>query len=86
LSHLNPQASPEAQALFDTLVKACHGVEWNGMNILVLKEVIVSEPYRARDCKGRLVKDQEQDKIMLKNSLERVRKIVQRFWDGREKK
>jgi len=71
LKHLNQDASKEAQALFDTLVKACNDVEWVNQDILVLNEVIISSAvtkeaphgYGVKNCKGRLVEDGVKDKV-----------------------
>lgn len=67
------QATPEGQAVFDRLIKACNEVTWRGESIVVLHQVQVDPPYGTDDCK--LVSGiggSEHDE----GSLERVKKIV----------
>lgn len=87
LRHVNRAATPEGQACFDRLLKACNEVTWGtgtttatgggGRNsIVVLRHVRVDPPYGPGDCHlidpGRT----EKEKGLNEGSLERVRKIV----------
>lgn len=67
------QATPEGQAVFDRLVKACNEVVWKGESILVLGQIQVDPPYSAETCKI-VVKGTKES--LDQASLERVRKIV----------
>mmetsp|Transcript_4553 Transcript_4553/g.9447 ORF Transcript_4553/g.9447 Transcript_4553/m.9447 type:complete len:194 (+) Transcript_4553:128-709(+) len=49
-SHVNQQASPEGQKIFDKLLKACNEVSWRGESIIVLGEIRVDPPYTSNDC------------------------------------
>mmetsp|Transcript_11332 Transcript_11332/g.17317 ORF Transcript_11332/g.17317 Transcript_11332/m.17317 type:complete len:208 (+) Transcript_11332:215-838(+) len=48
--HVNQQASPEGQKIFDKLLKACNEVSWKGESIIVLGEIRVDPPYTSNDC------------------------------------
>jgi hypothetical protein len=65
------QATPEGQAVFDRLLKACNEVVWKGESIQVLNQIQVDPPYAVENC--RLLPDAGRQ---ADNSLERVRKIV----------
>lgn len=65
------QASPEGQAVFDRLLKACNEVEWRGDSIQVLKQIQVDPPYGVDNC--RLLSDSGRQ---VEGSLDRVKKIV----------
>jgi hypothetical protein len=70
---MSVQATPEGQAIFDRLLKACNDVTWRGESIMVLHQVQVNPPYGTDDCKlvtG--IRGSEHDE----GSLERVKKIV----------
>lgn len=69
--HINQKASPEGQAVFDRLLKACNEVKWNGESIIVLNNIKVDPPYSADNC--RLVKSSG---VMHEASLDRVKRIV----------
>lgn len=69
--HINEKASPQGQAVFDRLVKACNQVVWKGESILVLNQVRVDPPYGRNNCQ--LVATTGN---LDKGSLERVQKIV----------
>lgn len=49
--HINQNATPEGQAIFDRLVKACNEVVWEGESILVLSQIQVDPPYKSENCK-----------------------------------
>ena len=66
-----PQASPEGQAVFDRLLKACNEVKWNKESIIVLNNIRVDPPYRVENCK--LMKS---GGVMHEGSLDRVKRIV----------
>jgi len=51
LRHINQKASPEGQAVFHRLVKACNEVVWRGESIIVLNQIRVDPPYGKEDCK-----------------------------------
>jgi hypothetical protein len=56
ISHINQNATPHAQSVFELLVKACAGnVRWGGeggKDIVVFEEIIVAGPgYAVADCK-----------------------------------
>mmetsp|Transcript_11343 Transcript_11343/g.13705 ORF Transcript_11343/g.13705 Transcript_11343/m.13705 type:complete len:229 (+) Transcript_11343:27-713(+) len=72
--HINQKASPEGQAVFDRLLKACNEVVWRGESILVLGEVKVDPPYGKDNCK--LVRSDHGSGSLNEGSLERVRNIV----------
>jgi hypothetical protein len=65
------QATPEGQAVFDRLLKACNEVVWKGEGIQVLNQIQVDPPYTVEDC--RLLSDAGRQS---ESSLERVKKIV----------
>lgn len=65
------QATPEGQAVFDRLLKACNEVVWKGESIQVLNQIQVDPPYAVDNC--RLISD---DGRQAEGSLERVKKIV----------
>jgi len=71
-----PKATPEGQAIFDKLLKACGEVVWDGDSILVSKLIQVDPPYTQESCK-----------IVSRGSgadatLERVKKIVASVGSG----
>lgn len=59
--------------MFDTLLKACFDVVWNGQSIVVLREVQVDPPYGPAQCK---VTNGSKIDASIEASLERVQKIV----------
>ena len=67
------QASPEGQAVFDRLVKACNEVVWKGESILVLNQIQVDPPYGPEHC--RTISNGKQGALE-NSSLDRVKKIV----------
>jgi hypothetical protein len=69
--HINQKASPEGQAVFDRLLKACNEVKWNKESIIVLNNIRVDPPYRVENCK--LMKS---GGVMHEGSLDRVKRIV----------
>jgi len=71
LQHINQQASPAGQAVFDRLLKACNQVEWMNDSILVLNQIQVDPPYGVENC--RLLSDAGRQS---EGSLDRVKKIV----------
>lgn len=71
LQHINQKATPEGQAVFDRLLKACNEVVWKGESIQVLNQIQVDPPYAVDNC--RLISD---DGRQAEGSLERVKKIV----------
>ena len=73
LTLLPLQATPEGQAVFDTLLKACFDVVWNGQSIVVVGKVQVDPPYSPAQCK--VINGSEMD-ASIEASLERVQKIV----------
>jgi hypothetical protein len=70
--HINQQASPEGQKVFDRLLKACNEVKWKGESIIVLNQINVDPPYKPENCK--LL--QSSDVVLDEGSLERVKRIV----------
>lgn len=70
--HIITQATPEGQAVFDRLLKACNDVVWRGESILVLSQIQVDPPYTVEDCQ--LLPSHTGPKH--EASLERVKKIV----------
>lgn len=75
LRHINQKATPEGQAIFDRLLKACNQVEWKEESILVLNQIQVDPPYGPDDCK--IVQRNANGKKTLEDgSLGRVKKIV----------
>lgn len=79
LSQVNQRASPEAQKIFDKLLKACNEVVWTrGESILVLKEIRVDPPYAAENCSLINAAGGGLDA----HSLERVKKIVAATWSA----
>lgn len=44
------QATPEGQAIFDRLLKACNEVVWDGESIIVLHQIQVDPPYKQENC------------------------------------
>lgn len=73
IKHINQKASPEGQAVFDRLLKACNEVKWSGQAIIVLSQIKVDPPYRGENCK--LLKAGGGD-VLNEESLERVKRIV----------
>lgn len=73
--HINQKASPEGQAVFDRLLKACNEVKWNGESILVLGNIKVDPPYRVDNCKL-LRSGGVAATVMHEGSLDRVKRIV----------
>ena len=71
LHHCSQQATPEGQAVFDRLLKACNEVVWKGESIQVLNQIQVDPPYTVDKC--RLISDAGRQS---EASLERVQKIV----------
>ena len=67
------QASPEGQAVFDRLLKACNEVVWKGEAILVLNQIQVDPPYAPENC--RMISPNKSGALE-NSSLERVKKIV----------
>jgi hypothetical protein len=67
------QATPEGQAVFYTLLKACFEVVWKGESIVVLREVQVDPPYGPENCKLTNVSKTDAN---IEASLERVKRIV----------
>jgi len=49
--HINQNATPEGQTIFDRLLKACNEVVWEGESILVLQVIRVDPPYGPDNCK-----------------------------------
>jgi len=73
LRHINQKATPEGQAVFDKLLKACNEVEWSGESIMVLNQIRVDPPYGCENCK---LVQKGGDVALNEGSLERVKKIV----------
>ncbi|CAB9515743.1 expressed unknown protein [Seminavis robusta] len=68
--HINQNATPQGQAIFDRLLKACNEVTWEGKSILVLGQIQVDPPYAQENCKV-ISKGSGAE-----GSLDRVKKIV----------
>jgi len=73
--HINQEATPEGQAVFDRLLKACNEVVWEGDSILVVNQVRVNPPYGSDDC-TLLLGLAEPGGELNKISLDRVKRIV----------
>lgn len=86
-AHINQKASPEGQAVFDRLLKACNEVVWKDKSIFVLNQIRVDPPYTKDDCK--LIVDPSSSESqkhggsnsnatesLNEGSLDRVKKIV----------
>lgn len=61
--------TPEGQQLFLTITKTIEEVTWQGLNILVMNQVIITPPYGPENCKAK-TKDCQ--------ALIHVRKIVEK--------
>ena len=73
MSQKGPKGTtPEAQAIFDALVKT-YKVEWQGTTILLNDNVVIEKPYEPGNCK--YIGDESS--AGAKGGLERVRKIVE---------
>mmetsp|Transcript_19288 Transcript_19288/g.29304 ORF Transcript_19288/g.29304 Transcript_19288/m.29304 type:complete len:239 (+) Transcript_19288:140-856(+) len=75
-THINEKATPEGQATFDRLLKACNQVVWRGESILVLNQVRVDPPYGKDHCKLIQATEGKDSTGLSKSSLERVKRIV----------
>lgn len=73
-AQINQKASPEGQAVFDRLLKACNEVVWKDQSIYVLNQIRVDPPYSKDDCK--LLLSGNASGSLNEGSLERVKKIV----------
>eukprot|EP00978_Attheya_sp_CCMP212_P034999 scaffold150026_cov62-Attheya_sp.AAC.2 len=73
--HINQKATPEGQAVFDRLLKACNEVVWRGESIIVLNQIRVNPPYGKEDCKL-LSSTGGATGALHEGSLDRVKKIV----------
>uniref|UniRef100_A0A7S2UHC2 AD domain-containing protein n=1 Tax=Attheya septentrionalis TaxID=420275 RepID=A0A7S2UHC2_9STRA len=73
--HINQKATPEGQAVFDRLLKACNEVVWRGESIIVLNQIRVNAPYGKEDCKL-LSSTGGATGALHEGSLDRVKKIV----------
>lgn len=73
IKHINQEASPEGQAVFERLLKACNEVKWSGKTIIVLSQIRVDPPYKGENCKLLQTGD---GGVMNEGSLDRVRRIV----------
>jgi hypothetical protein len=71
--YLKIQATPEGQAVFDRLLKACGVVVWKEESILVLNQIQVDAPYSSEHCK---IVQRKGNNALEDASLERVKKIV----------
>ena len=65
-------ASPNGQAVFDRLLKACNDVVWKNESIVVLSHIQVDPPYGVADCRFLATSGSTPNDA----SMERVRKIV----------
>mmetsp|Transcript_1649 Transcript_1649/g.1803 ORF Transcript_1649/g.1803 Transcript_1649/m.1803 type:complete len:237 (-) Transcript_1649:117-827(-) len=74
LRHVNPKATPEGEAVFEKLLKACNEVVWSGESILVLSQIKVDPPYGSENCK---LVQRGGDVALNAESLERVKRIVE---------
>jgi len=74
LRHVNPKATPEGEAVFEKLLKACNEVVWSGESILVLSQIKVDPPYGSENCK---LVQKGGDVALNEESLERVKRIVE---------
>lgn len=72
--HINQKATPEGQAVFDRLLKACNEVVWRDESIFVLNQIRVDPPYGKDDCK--LLTTGSGTGSLNEGSLDRVKKIV----------
>mmetsp|Transcript_5420 Transcript_5420/g.11069 ORF Transcript_5420/g.11069 Transcript_5420/m.11069 type:complete len:201 (-) Transcript_5420:35-637(-) len=71
--HINEKASPEGQAVFDRLLKACNEVVWKGESVIVLNQIQVDPPYAPENCR---IISSKKSGALENSSLERVKKIV----------
>jgi len=71
--YLRLQASPEGQAVFDRLLKACNEVIWKGESVIVLNQIQVDPPYAPANCR---IISPKKSGALENSSLERVKKIV----------
>lgn len=79
LTHINANATPRAQMIFDLLVKGCNVVSWGeGNSIIVLNQVRVDPPYKPESCTwiGSHKSGEKETKSLEEGSLERVKRIV----------
>lgn len=72
-AQINQKASPEGQAVFDRLLKACNEVVWKDESIFVLNQIRVDPPYGKDNCKLLVT---GAGGSLNEGSLERVKKIV----------
>ncbi|XP_050520948.1 protein LSM12 homolog A-like [Daktulosphaira vitifoliae] len=52
ISAMSANVSPEAQKLYMTITKTIPEVSWQGQNIVVYDQVIISPPYKPENVKG----------------------------------
>eukprot|EP00123_Amoebidium_parasiticum_P000790 comp11694_c0_seq1/m.6240 comp11694_c0_seq1/g.6240 ORF comp11694_c0_seq1/g.6240 comp11694_c0_seq1/m.6240 type:complete len:191 (-) comp11694_c0_seq1:626-1198(-) len=64
-SKLNPNASPDAQALFNRISRT-HPCRWHGINMVVLESVVIQEPYKPENVHS-------EDKVV----QARIQKVVE---------
>jgi hypothetical protein len=64
MSRIGVGVGRDAQDIFDSLSKTME-CRWHEQNIIVLDSVVITAPYRSKDCKG------NEDRV-----LNRVRKVV----------
>jgi len=72
-SQINQKATPEGQAVFDRLLKACNEVMWKDESIFVLNQIRVDPPYTKDNCKLLVAGNTGS---LNEGSLDRVKKIV----------
>ncbi|XP_015370071.1 PREDICTED: protein LSM12 homolog A-like [Diuraphis noxia] len=71
ISAMSANVSPEAQKLYLTITKTIPEVTWQGQNIVVYDQVIISPPYKADNVKGT---GNQEDKAILY-----IKNIVEKF-------
>jgi len=69
VNYIGVGVTPQAQSLFHTITKTITDVKWDGQNIVVMNDVIISPPYAPEHCRG---KDGS-------NAIQHVKKLVEKF-------
>lgn len=76
VNYIGVGVTPQAQSLFHHITKTITDIRWEGQNIVIMNDVIISPPYGPENCRGKEGS----------SAIQHVRKLVEKYHREAERK